>query len=255
MLGHEGDVLLSDEALYIASSQNLEVLRNAAKALDIHVLVFFRPHPDRFVSGYLQALKAGKIGNESVDDYALRQHHAGLHNWLACADRLQQIFGQLRVRWYPAILRGRGIVAEAFDWLGVPPLSEVGWINPSPGREAAVVLQAAVPTGIVTRRFSDRFLQAAQQECGLGSRIYLREDVQRIIERETHEANVELLRRYCPDLSPDLELKPSPRRIAKEVDAKLVACLKGVASKIALELGNDPEKVRQAFGECLARGA
>jgi hypothetical protein len=249
----DGDILLSNEGLYITSKQNLLQLRQAAGDMEARILVFFRPQADRFVSGYLQALKAGKIANESVDEFALRHHRIGLHNWLGCAERLQEVFGNLRVCWYPAVIRGAGVVAEAFDWLGLPNPQENTVVNPSPGREAAIVLQQANKAGIAKRGFSDRFLLAAQQEASLGTKITLGDGVRNIIDSETRDANFELLRRFCPELVPERELKSQVEPTIEQLDHSLVARLTAIAASTALTLGEDQATVERAFGQYAPR--
>ena len=236
------DTLLSNEGLYATSEADLASFRDALHAAGrrTKVLVFFRPQADMLASAYLQRLKANKhLRDIDENEYALAQYKSGHFDWLACAEKLGSVFGihNLSVRWYPAVLRHGGPVTAAFEWLGISaPHIPQPLINPSPGREAAMVLREANAAGIGGRRFADEFLKRAHDQGLLGSKVTLAPEVHRLIEDESRKANAELLRRYCPDLSPERELASRPTSEPAPLNQKIITDLRKIAGEVAASI-------------------
>jgi hypothetical protein len=248
------DTLLSNEGLYATSQADLASLREALDAAGWHtkVLVFFRPQADLLASAYLQRLKANKhLPEVDENEYALAQYKSEHFDWLGCAQKLESVFGinNLSVHWYPAVLRYGGSVSAAFEWLGIssPHIAEPR-INPSPGREAAMVLREANAAGIGGRRFADEFLRRAQDQGLLGSKVTLAPDVHRLIEDQCRKANSELLRRYCPDLSPENELTAAPTWEPPPLNQNIITELKRIAGEVASSMNKASGDVHAAFG-------
>ena len=159
------DLVISNEGLCFSDLSFL-----APFDFDMRCLVFFRPQVEFHVAAYMQKVSRGKTVQHDVNAFTLERHKAGECDWLKCAERLEWIFPQLTVHWYPAVMRDQGVVKAAFDWLGIPtPAIDVPRIN-------------------VTKKIEIDPIIAAQ------------------VREETRNSNVELLRRYCPDLSPEKEL-------------------------------------------------
>jgi hypothetical protein len=245
------DVLLSNEGIYRATQDHLRTLcASLEKAhLTSRILLIFRPQVDLFASAYLQTLKRGTIEFRDQDHYASTEHARGRANWLLCAEKFESVFGKdhVRVCWYPALVRGRGVVAEAFNWLGVePPPIDRRVINPTPGREAACVLMLANSGRLGGRRFADRFLAEAAKQNLLGSKVSLSESVARKIELECSDSNAELLRRYCPHLAVEEELVPV-KITQKPIDQNLLARLKKLAVEVSTSIGAKMTTAQEVF--------
>jgi hypothetical protein len=210
-------------------------------------LVFFRPQTERVVSSYLQQVKSCKVEG-SLADYAASQLSRPTFerawNYYRRAQRLAGLLDELTVKWYPAMKRAgpNGVIEAAFHWLGVPLSRE--WlppqyetINPSPGREALVVLQKANDEGRGGKRFADALLMKAQAAGLLGSRITLDRKSYETFRAATLETNRSLLTRFCPDLSVRAELEEAP----PPDDTSAVPIDEGVVrelEKIAASLGD-----------------
>jgi hypothetical protein len=255
------DTLLSNEGLYATSQADLTSLRDALEEAGwrTKVLVFFRPQADMLASAYLQRLKANKhLRDIDENEFALALYKSEPFDWLACAEKLESVFGieNLAVRWYPAVLRHGGPVNAAFEWLGISsPRIQEPLINPSPGREAAKVLREANAAGSGGRRFADEFLKKAQDQGLLGSKVALAPDVHRLIEDETRKANTELLRRYCPDLSPEKELAGQPTSEPAPLSQKIITDLRRIAGEVATSMNKASGRVHGAFGSRTDVGA
>jgi hypothetical protein len=254
LVGDSGDVLLSNESLYQASPEYLAAVADLLAGLGVQpkVLVFFRPQVDWLVSSYLQHLKASKNRATLTEDaFALHRHKKDHTNWLRLARNLESAFGRdnLHACWYPAALRGPGVGAAAFDWLGLspPPAIQDIEVNPSPTREAAAVLRMANAASIGGQKFADAFLAAAAARRIVGTKVTLSEGVIRKIEAETKESNVALLQRYCPHLVPEEELAPAVVN-PRQFDDMSFEELKRVAMDVAVAGGNSRHAAARAFG-------
>jgi hypothetical protein len=262
LLDSKLDTLLSNEGLYATPQADLTDFRDALDAAGwrTKVLVFFRPQADMLASFYLQRLKANKhLRDIDENEFALDQYKSGHFDWLACAEKLETVFGinNLSVRWYPAVLRQGGPVKSAFEWLGIPmPHFPGSLVNPSPGREAAMVLREINAVRSGGRRFADEFLKRAQDQGLLGSKVTLAPAVHRMIEDESRKANFELLRRYCPDLSPERELASQPAPEPAPLNQKIIEDLKRIAGEVAASMKmNKTPDVRAASGSRTDAGA
>jgi hypothetical protein len=179
-------------------------------------LVFFRPHSELAVSSYLQLIKSERT-TVSLSEYVSPSFR---RSWLATAEKLEQAVGEsnLTVKWYPAIKRQGpdAIVRAAFDWLGAASLYELvklsqaeTIINPTPGQEALEILRIVNARGLGGRKaFADEFLRIAQARGLLGAKVTLDYSELHRIHAATAKDNELLLRRYCPDLSPEREIAP-----------------------------------------------
>jgi hypothetical protein len=206
-------------------------------------LVFFRPQADRIVSSYLQQVKTMKVPNDStLDEYAAqlvsREKISNRYNWLVRAENLERAFGDLTVKWYPAVTRSGplGVMQATFDWLGVRSLldaaaMDVQTINPTPGREALQVLRQVNASGRGGKRFADLLLLEAHRKKMLGSKVALSPELAQRIHDEYSASNLQLITRYCRDVSPaELVLRVAP---AEDVDENLVSRLEQMANEIA----------------------
>jgi hypothetical protein len=239
------NLILSHEAFAnLARADGEAVLRfvNGVRALGFEpsALVMFRPQTEFIPSFYLQQVKDDKTALE-LDDYLAEDttpaRLRSRYNWLSYARPMKAAFGAgLKVLWYPAVMRGEGVTAAAFRWLGLEPLpNQARVINPSPGAEPLAVLRAANEAGTGGRKLADPFLIQAEKLGWLGHKVGLSEAHMRRIEEATYTTNSRLLSRFCPDLSVDEELAPG-KAVSPQLDEALVARLQGLASEITAEL-------------------
>jgi hypothetical protein len=237
-------LILSHEAFAnIARTNDEAVLRfvEGARALgfDPCALVMFRPQTEFIPSFYLQQIKEDKTSLR-LDDYLAEDATScrlrTRYNWLRYAKPMKEAFGPgLKVMWYPAVMRGQGVIAEAFRWLGLEPLPvQARLVNPSPGAEPLAVLRAANEAGNGGRHFADRFLVEAEKREWLGHKVALGEAEVRRIEEATYPTNERLLRRFCPGLSIEEELAPA-NVLPAQMDDALVARLEELARALLAE--------------------
>lgn len=247
----DGDVLLSNESLFATHRNDLEALKAALvnAGLTTKVFVLFRPQVELFAAAFVQARRSRQAEDDDENSFAIKRHQTGAFDWLACAKKFESVFGQgtVKVGWYPAVVRTHGVIKEAFDWLGVrvPQIEQV--VNPTPGREAVEILHLARDFERY-HLFRYRFLMELQRNGLLGTKVTLNEQVTRQIEAETRASNAELLRRYCPELSPERELAPATI-VPKVIDPDLLQRLRGIATKTAIGTGIGRAAVKRALGQ------
>jgi hypothetical protein len=227
-------------------------------------LVIFRPQVERVVSSYLQQVKADKERvrtplEQYADKIAARCIKGG-YDWYARAKKLERVFGEgnLTVRWYPA-LRSQGITgvpAAAFEWLGLPFAHDRAasptqlLVNPTPTREALVVLQEINAEGRGGRLFADEFLQTALEKNVGGSKVRLSRAVTERIHAATIETNKKLLEEYCADLDPSHELRLPDRPDAEEpLDQRAIEELRELAREILARHASEPSGPQIPSGE------
>jgi hypothetical protein len=247
----DGDVLLSNETLFGTKPKYLIALKAALASIGVttKVLVFFRPQVELFAAAYVQARRSRGAEHDDENSFAIRRHETGLYDWLACAKKYEAVFGPgtVKVCWYPAVIRGHGVIKEAFDWLGVPVPKIEAIVNPTPGYEVIEVLSLAKDI----RRydlFCYRFLTELQRSGLRGTKVILNEQVTRRIEAETRDSNAELLRRYCPELSVEQELAPA-KFGSRAIDPNLLRQVTDIAAKVAIEVGPSRQAAGRMFGQ------
>ena len=209
-------------------------------------LVFFRPQTEFLVSSYLQQVKAARL-DISLSQYinAMSAKRQGGRNWLARAQKLESALGSgaLTVKWYPAVRRHgpEALLRTMFEWLGtsfeyqdIPSVKGGTIINPTPGQEALLVLQDLNAGGLGGRsKIADEFLRRAQAQRLLGKKVMLTHDERKQIHAATVADNELLLRRYCPELSPDAELAlPEVEAEPGQPDEEIVRKLRIIADDI-----------------------
>lgn len=251
-------LVLSCEGLARIRSSALEAFGAGLQSMGYatRCLVFFRPQVEYILSSYLQLVKANKVHHGVVDHVRSRlspERHGSI-DWYDKACTLQRAFGEgnISVRWYPAVRRlgPEAIVKAVFAWLGLPSLgsgllADSITINPTPGREALMVLQAANSSGLGGKRFADGFLLEAHRAEVLGTKVTLERSLVEMIDRATRKHNLALLERYCPDLSPDEELE-LPEATEEPVNAAIVRELTKIACGILVQReGAKPELVER----------
>ncbi|MFK5922828.1 MAG: hypothetical protein QM496_11670 [Verrucomicrobiota bacterium] len=186
---------------------------------DIRCLVFFRPQAESLVSRYLQKVKGNKTYNKTLDDYIAHMlspdRFDRVCNWYILAQKLAKAFGDQNIttKWYPAVLRTQSpsVVKTTMNWLGVSLPNdcldeEDKIINPTPGREALVILERLNSLGWGNINFSGNFLSKAHRQGVLGSKVSLSPSLIEEIDTTTRDSNTKLLKRYCPELSVKNEL-------------------------------------------------
>jgi hypothetical protein len=241
---HEEHLVLSCEGFSNCSAASLNGLAAQIRELGYRTkcLVFFRPQADVIVSSYLQQVKANRLEPRiTLDDYARQQlaRPSRRWNWLARAEKLEAAFGDLTVKWYPSVVQNgpEAVPNAAFAWLGVERggAGSAPIINPTPGREALVVLREANARGFGGKRFADALLTRAHRLGKLGSRVSLEPSLREEIEEATRESNAALLERYCPDLSVSdaLNLRKPPQVSDLPLDNELVERLTEIAETAA----------------------
>jgi hypothetical protein len=242
-------LVLSCEALWHYPPQVFDPFIEGVRSLGYtpEGLVFFRPQVEQIVSSYLQQVKADKArARVDLDKYVLQLGAVGSGrqmNWFVRAQELETAFGpsHLRVEWYPAVRRGgpTAVQAAAFDWLGAGSLyapSESNFqqiVNPTPGREALLLLQRANAAGVGSKEFADEFLQKAHVAGIVGTKVTLGESASRHIMKATLDSNTRLLRQYCPNLDATQEL--ASHRIGDvdvPLDQTILAKLRQIASEV-----------------------
>ena len=193
-----------------------------ALGYDTKCLVFFRPQAEMIVSSYLQQVKSNKLDlGVDLKNYVAQQltpeNIQKKWNWYARARKLEKAFGHqsVTVKWYQSTARlgPTGGVKATFSWLGLPSLddssvSDVPVVNPTPGREALVILQSANSHGLGGKKFADEFLSQAFRAGLLSSKVSLTGELLHQIDAATRQGNADLLERYCPDLAVSDELRP-----------------------------------------------
>lgn len=230
---------------------------------DTKSLVLFRPQADTLVSSYLQQVKTNKIGDGvTLDTYVAEQMNGRLSkvwDWEERVRSFEEAFGDVTVKWYPALRRvGPGGVLQAvFDWLGLPALgqnidlsSDALIVNPTPGREAILVLQAINQKWKFTAKFSYSFLSKAERAGLLGTKITLPQSQLEKVVSATQRSNTRLLRRYCPDLSPGAELRLSASvETEPQLDKRV---LRGLTKLAAATMSRDKMECLDQYDELLA---
>jgi hypothetical protein len=242
-------LILSCEGFANRSASSLEKFAGAVRGLGYATkcLVFFRPQHEMVVSSYLQEVKVDKVAKgTTLEEYVARQLKSQWitrrWNWEERAEKLEQAFGDITVKWYPAVRRTgpAGVVEVALDWLGVHGLdgdersaSSDFIMNPTPGREAVLVLQAVNAGGFGGKKFADELLSKAQELGILGSKIELDRSILETIDASMRETNARMIARYCPELSPrdELQLPPALDQ-QREVDRRVLNDLVGIASEL-----------------------
>jgi hypothetical protein len=250
LIGDSDVTLLSNEGLYTADDDALKMIRNVAGGADVKVLLFFRPQSEFFASGYLQKLKSNKpvVQDLPMDEASMRLFERGRYDWNVIASRWADMVGEtnLCVGWYPAVLRDPGVVNKAFDWVGVDrPASITPVVNVSPGREAAYVIELANRANL-GHRIVDRLLTAAHEKNLLGTKMTLSADTARAIDDGTRESNRTMLRRFCPELDPDVELAPT-KVTDTSLDQATVQRLRDMAIEIACRFGTGQADAQRIF--------
>lgn len=217
-------------------------------------LVFFRPHSELAVSSYLQLVKSQRTSS-SLSEHVSRSLQ---RSWLAMAEKLEHAVGKsnLTVKWYPAVRRqgSDAVVRATFDWLDAGSLYD--WaklsqaeaiINPTPGREALQILRVVNASGLGGRQaFADEFLSIAKDQDLLGSKVTLDPSDLNRIHAATFEDNQLLLRRYCPDLSPEREVAlPVADASEQPLDLKILRKLKNIARDLLWRKTLNPVRRRK----------
>jgi hypothetical protein len=250
----DNNLVLSNEGLFRFGSQQLDTLCRALRAngySKLKCLVVFRPQTELLLSAYLQNIKSNAPsiwkGLEPFIDKWTRQDRT---NWYLCAQKLESSFGagNLTVRWLPDVRRNEGIIRACYDWLGLPETTvQVPTINLTPGQEAAAVLKRVNAAALGNRKFADAFLSTAQQLGLVGTKMTLGTGLARQIFDATYKSNVQMLRHYCPHLSPSDELKRPEPEVERFFDQATFQAMVHLASKMLIENGADKSQVRQAF--------
>jgi len=249
-------LILSCEGLSNAPGEHLtkfcEGLRDFGYAT--RCLVLFRPQYDMVVSSYLQQVKTDKVKRSlTLREYVLSCYNIPFNrfNWLTRTQRLKRAFGDLTVRWYPAVARNgpNGVVDAAFAWLGLPSLASASGariINPTPGLEALHVLQRINAQELGSKPVADEILIQAHAEGLLGSKVVLDGETIKTIHSAMYDSNVALLERYCPDLSPADELK-LPKLSAEQpsLNPEIVSRLDAIATQVIAQWKDGRLKPRQ----------
>lgn len=254
LMNEPGSTLLSNENIFSTKLYVLEAFRDALlrHVSVIKAFVVFRPQVDALPSEFLQTVKDNTRTTRQItpDEFSLDFIRRPRFNLFFCAKKLIRVFGANNVTmcWYPEAIRTGGIVAPAFEWMGVPPpVRDHRVINPSPSHESMLVLQRANAAGIGSRRFSDKFLMAAHDRGLTGTKVTLSESVTRYIERETFATNSALLKAYFPHLSIERELAPvdiAPQTIDREMMAKLT----DLAARVARDMNLNAQQIQETFG-------
>jgi hypothetical protein len=223
-------------------------------------LIFFRFQHDFVVSSYLQKVKSDKIErSQTLQEYALSHYRGAGHpfDWLNRVRRLERAFGDVTVKWYPAVARQgpNGVVDAAFQWLGLRSLAGATGariVNPTPGLEALHVLQRINAQGLGSRPVADQILMRAHAEGLLGSKVVLDNETTRISHSAMYDSNVALLERYCPDLSPAEELKlPEFSAEQPSLDPEIVNRLDAIVAEVIAQTKDgtlDPRRRRARRG-------
>jgi hypothetical protein len=231
-------IILSCEGLWRLPPPTLKQFGRVLRALgyETRCLVFFRPQHEFLVSSYLQHVKTQKT-DDTLDGWVTRQmQNSGQPNWILNwsfrAKALANSFDHLTVEWYPAVKRGAGVVQTTFAWLGLscPEFPKRVIINPTPGYEALIVLQSFNIVGRGNgKKFANKLLSKAQQNGLLGNQVCLGGDTLAQIQAVTHNQNAELLRRHCPGLSVDDELRPLIGPSKPRINTAIICALTGLA--------------------------
>jgi hypothetical protein len=240
-------LVLSSEGISNYPAHGLKVFGTDLSSLGYEpsCLIFLRPQAEMIVASYLQKVKTNKISG-TLQDYAAQQltpeKMRARWNYQRRIDKLTVAFGNITVKWYPAVSRvgPNGVVDATFAWLGLRSPSNAApdraIINPTPGQEALIVLQSVNAKRLGGKRFADEFLRKAQSMGLLGSRLSLDRSILEMVHSATRESNARLLERYCPDLSAgaELELPPTPAS-EQPIEDDVVRKLTKVASSILLQ--------------------
>lgn len=186
---------------------------------DTKCLVIFRPQAEALVSSFLQGVKTNKLRDGvTLDTYVSEEMIRKVSrswSWEERSKSFEEAFGDVTVKWHPALRRlgPGGVLQSVFDWLELPALSKTidlssgaFIMNPTPGREAVIVLQAIKKKWSFSGKFAYVFLSRAEQAGLLGTKVTLERPVLERVWLATQQSNARLLRQYCPDLSPEIEL-------------------------------------------------
>jgi len=252
----EGNLILSCEGFWQVPTDRLTTFVKSLESFGYQVkgLIVFRPQSEMMVSSFLQKIKTDKTEDfSSLAQFAERQLEVmakpqNRWNWFACAKRMENIFaeGNLTVHWYPALLRdgNQGIVEAFFNWLGVAISSDFGTsrkelVNPTPGLEAMKILELMNEQGFGGKDFSDKFLMRCQADGVLGRKVTMAPALAQNVNAMTHEWNLQLLKRYLPQLHANEELKIRlPIGEAENPDPKVVATAMRIAAEVLSETQN-----------------
>jgi hypothetical protein len=251
-----GHIVLSNENLHKTPRPTIRKFCAALRVVgyEPRALVFFRPQIEHTASAFFQHVKArGRQAPADMTNFATGRL---VKDWYMYAQHLEMAFGRenLTVKWYPAVVRCDGVVKAAFDWLGLDvPSFDVPNINPTPGLEAFMVIQSLNQAGLGGRSFFDRFLAAARDQNLLGAKLALDTQTARDVYRMTKASNRKLLERYCPELSPNDELKPPARFKAPALDRSILERLSALAAAILAEEGADRVAIDRALGRSRLR--
>jgi hypothetical protein len=251
---HPHHLILSNEGLSQVNQAAIKAFCEQVRGLGFQTkcLVFFRPQTELVVSAYLQKVKASKDSDwPDLEHYATSQDFENRRNWFVMAKRLEDAFGSgnVTVKWYPALRRGKGIVGAAFDWLGLPtPVLKAPVVNPTPGCEAMMILKRANSAGVGGRRFADPFLSQAEQQGLLGSKLALSAKSARAVYEATRSSNEQLFRRYFPELSVEQELAIPLERESPPPDDRLLERLAAIAADILRQRGASSEALDKILG-------
>jgi hypothetical protein len=224
-------------------------LRLRALGYDTKCLVLFRPLAEKLVSSYLQRAKTSKVGDMTLSDYVanrVRPERSQQWDWNARVQRLEQAFDEVTVKWYPSVksLGPDGVVRLVFAWLGVSSLYEElerdhklprqgVSLNPTPGREALLVLQTLNANGMGDRNFAEEFLSRAQQSGLLGTRIVADRSILEMIDGLERGRENALIAGHCAE--PAIAAEPEPglaREADPGIDQDVVKELVAIASEI-----------------------
>ncbi len=256
-------LVISHEGFWQQSAKALSDLVEALRYLDYDArcLIYFRPQAEMVVAQYLQRVKTDKTDGDTLNDFAGNDWRPnkiqGRYNWYLHARKCEKAFGigNLTVKWYPA-LRRQGVseaVKAIFDWIGAPlvngQLAEYNvMVNPTPGREALVVLERVNCDGVGGKVFSDEFLLTAHNKGLLGSKVELEPAMVKKIELASHKSNTRLLKRYCPELSLEKELSLS--RLYKNKETLDIAAIESL-TQIASEILHKDQRIRYSSAQLL----
>jgi hypothetical protein len=246
LAGTPHNAILSCEGFSNHPARLLEELGATLRSLGFSTkcLVFFRPQHEMIASSYLQMVKSAKVDAAvELSDFARRRLGAeatdGRWNWHARVGKLHEAFGNVTVKWYPAVRRlgPNGVVDATFAWLGLPPprdgfASDGVIVNPTPGREALIVLRSINAEGRGSKRFADRFLAKAEEAGLLGGKVMLDRATMEAVHMATRESNAALIEQYCPELSVEEELTLPPLDADGPIDGGKLRELEKMAAAI-----------------------